>query len=568
LGRNVALLVSGVATMAVLLATGWLVLAVASQKDHLREAQLGVARVEVSAVAPRRSPQGLLHGERATPYEFELNRDLRSDLASRTAELTKVWHTPSARAIAASSAAQNAAVVRLMKLIGEGRIPAAQKLDDKVVQPTGEKLGVQLTHADKQLRGELRSADDRVRMGTLAVVVTAGLVLLVVMLLAAAARRRRERAEIEERIVKDSEQRVQAMLRVQATHDPLTGLANRRKLAEDLAIAAREATVERPARLALFDLDGFKAYNDRFGHHGGDLLLTRLSHALMTAVGPDAGAYRLGGDEFCVVSRGDDSETVMQACRSALTTEGLGFVITSSYGVVLMPVDTNDPDVALRLADDRMYAHKNSGRASASQQTRDLALKVLAVNEPEVQAHSVNVATLVERVSRRLGIAGTELIDVVRAAELHDIGKIAIPFAVLHKPAPLDEEEWELMRSHATIGANILSAAPALARVAEIVRSTHERVDGAGYPHGLAGEQIPLPSRIVFVCDAFDAMISERPYGVELTTVEALAELRRNAGTQFDSAVVDAFCAELIHPATAGDSTSDTRTTAPRPIRA
>jgi HD-GYP domain-containing protein (c-di-GMP phosphodiesterase class II) len=124
------------------------------------------------------------------------------------------------------------------------------------------------------------------------------------------------------------------------------------------------------------------------------------------------------------------------------------------------------------------------------------------------------------------------------------------------------------MRSHATIGANILSAAPALARVAEIVRSTHERVDGDGYPHGLAGEQIPLPSRIIFVCDAFDAMISERPYGVELSTIEALAELRRNAGTQFDPTVVDAFCAELAHPATDSDPTSDTLRAAPRAIRA
>jgi putative nucleotidyltransferase with HDIG domain len=268
------------------------------------------------------------------------------------------------------------------------------------------------------------------------------------------------------------------------------------------------------------------------------------------------------------VLRGDDSETVIQSCRGALTTQGVGFEITSSYGVVLMPADTTDPDVALRLADDRMYAHKNSGRASASQQTRDLALKVLSVGEPDVQAHSVNVAMLVERVSRRLGLEGPELTDVVRAAELHDIGKIAIPFAVLHKPGPLDEEEWELMRSHATIGANILSAAPALAGVAEIVRATHERVDGQGYPHGLAGEQIPLPSRIVFVCDAFDAMISERPYGAALTTDEAVAELRSNAGTQFDPAVVDAFCAELAQSAPDDAPTPRTRTNVPRPIRA
>jgi HD-GYP domain-containing protein (c-di-GMP phosphodiesterase class II) len=129
---------------------------------------------------------------------------------------------------------------------------------------------------------------------------------------------------------------------------------------------------------------------------------------------------------------------------------------------------------------------------------------------------------------------------------LHNIGKVAIPFAVLHKPGPLDEQEWELMRRHPGIGANILSAAPALARVAEIVRCTHERHDGTGYPRGLAGEQIPLASRIVFVCDSFDAMISERPYGEVMTEADALQELRRCAGTQFDPYVVEAFIAEHL----------------------
>lgn len=158
--------------------------------------------------------------------------------------------------------------------------------------------------------------------------------------------------------------------------------------------------------------------------------------------------------------------------------------------------------------------------------------------------HSANVAALAEGVGRRLGLSEQELSDTVRAAELHEIGKVAIPFAVLHKPGPLDEEEWELMRRHPTIGANVLSAAPALARVAEIVRATHERYDGAGYPRGLAAEQIPLASRIVFVCDSFDAMISERPYRAAKTEAAALAELRRCAGAQFDPVVVEAFIAE------------------------
>jgi two-component system cell cycle response regulator len=151
---------------------------------------------------------------------------------------------------------------------------------------------------------------------------------------------------------------------------------------------------------------------------------------------------------------------------------------------------------------------------------------------------------LTEGVARRMGLTGADLADAIRAAELHDIGKVAIPYSVLHKVGPLDEHEWELMRRHPIIGASILSAAPALARVAALVGATHERHDGAGYPRGLAGNEIPLASRIVFVCDSFDAMISQHPFGEAKSEAEALRELRRCAGTQFDPRVVEAFVAE------------------------
>jgi diguanylate cyclase (GGDEF)-like protein len=334
--------------------------------------------------------------------------------------------------------------------------------------------------------------------------------------------------------------------RDEAILDPLTGLANRRQLSDDLAAIWSDATPERPVRLLMFDLDGFKAYNDTFGHPGGDLLLSRVSHAFKDAVGSHGRAYRLGGDEFCALLWGDSGEEMVESCLSALSAAGEGFSITSSYGSVLLPAETEDPELALQLADQRMYAYKDSSRASAGRQTRDLALQILAVHEPELHMHSSNVAALTEGVARRLGLSGQELSDAIRAAELHEIGKVAIPFAVLHKPGPLDDEEWELMRRHPTIGANILSAAPALARVAEIVRAAHERHDGAGYPRGLAAEQIPLASRIVFVCDSFDAMISERPYRAAKSEAAALDELRHCAGTQFDPLVVEALIAEHL----------------------
>jgi putative nucleotidyltransferase with HDIG domain len=169
---------------------------------------------------------------------------------------------------------------------------------------------------------------------------------------------------------------------------------------------------------------------------------------------------------------------------------------------------------------------------------------MLCAQEPGVELHSAHVAALAAGVARRLGLSDGDCADVVRAAELHDIGKIAIPYAILHKEGPLDADEWEMMRRHTMVGANILNAAPALARVAEFVLCSHERYDGAGYPRRLAGAAIPLASRIIFVCDAFDAMISDRSYQEGMSDDAALDQLRRNAGSQFDPAVVAAFCKE------------------------
>jgi HD-GYP domain-containing protein (c-di-GMP phosphodiesterase class II) len=148
---------------------------------------------------------------------------------------------------------------------------------------------------------------------------------------------------------------------------------------------------------------------------------------------------------------------------------------------------------------------------------------------------------LARGVARRLGLAPDEREVVARAAELHDIGKMAIPESILEKREPLSDSEWALNRRHTIIGERILAAAPALERSARLVRSSHERIDGRGYPDGLEATDIPLGSRIILVADAFDAMRSERSYGRALSEGDALAELRRCAGTQFDTAVVAAF---------------------------
>jgi two-component system cell cycle response regulator len=172
-------------------------------------------------------------------------------------------------------------------------------------------------------------------------------------------------------------------------------------------------------------------------------------------------------------------------------------------------------------------------------------MRLLREREPGLGDHVDSVAALATPVARHF-ITGTEELDILRrAAELHDIGKMAVPDATLGKAGPLDDEEWALIRDHTLIGERILSSAEALIPVADLVRSSHERWDGGGYPDGLAGEAIPLGSRIIFACDAFTAMTDDRPYSPSKAPAEALAEMRACSGTQFDPRVVEIVCREV-----------------------
>ncbi len=342
--------------------------------------------------------------------------------------------------------------------------------------------------------------------------------------------------------------RLLASSRHEALTDALTGLRNRRKLMLDLERAAEAATVEQPVGLMVLDLDGFKQYNDRFGHPMGDALLSRLGGQLATMVRGAADAYRLGGDEFCVVAGGSEQEIqhVAELAREALSEAGEGFDITSSCGQALLPRDASEVALALHIADDRLYAQKERRqRSTVGSQTGAALLQALQEREPDLRGHLDQVAELSVAVGDALGLFGEELEDVARAAQLHDIGKVAIPDAILQKPGALDSSEWDFIHRHTIVGARILRAAPALDTVAAIVRASHERYDGNGYPDRLAGDEIPLGARIVAVCDAYNSMTSVRPYGTAMSDEEAVAELRRCAGAQFDPAVVEALC-ELL----------------------
>ena len=331
--------------------------------------------------------------------------------------------------------------------------------------------------------------------------------------------------------------------------DPLTGLGNRAKLMLDLREEIELSSLSTPRILLLLDLDGFKHYNDSFGHPAGDALLERLGQSLSAAVGAHGHAYRIGGDEFCALLRtgAERSERIVAAAVAALSEHGRGFDVRSSYGIVTIPEEADEPSEALRIADRRMYAQKRGTASSVDRQTHEVLLRVLREREPELSNHGRIVSELAAAVGRRLALPAEEIDELTRAADLHDVGKMAIPDAILHKPGPLDRDEWGFMHRHTIVGERILSAAPALLPVGRLVRSSHERFDGAGYPDQLAGDSIPLGARIVAACDAFDAMVSPRPYREPVATSDALEELRRCAGTQFDPSVIDALCEELTN---------------------
>jgi diguanylate cyclase (GGDEF)-like protein len=336
----------------------------------------------------------------------------------------------------------------------------------------------------------------------------------------------------------------------EANTDALTGLGNRRKLFAELEPAVASLARTKTITVGIFDLDGFKAYNDTFGHPAGDALLARLGHRLSTAVHGEGNPYRIGGDEFVVTTTATDPQRLLAAARSALTETGEGFSIGCSIGSTEVRAGVT-VDHALHIADQRLYTNKRTAHSERRSEVTDALLQVLAEQNQSLVTHLGHVAALAEATAIKLGLP-TEQVTIARlAAELHDIGKAAIPAAILDKAGPLDPAERAFMQRHSLIGERIVAAAPTLEAIAPVVRAAHERPDGGGYPDGLHLDQIPICSRIIAVVDAYDAMTSNRPYREAIPTTDALAELRLHAGTQFDPDVIEAFAAVLADQAEA-----------------
>lgn len=347
-----------------------------------------------------------------------------------------------------------------------------------------------------------------------------------------------------ERLTRENKELL-GLSREEATTDVLTGLGNRRALIDDLNGAiARHAPGAHELLVAIFDLDGFKHYNDTFGHVAGDALLRRLGGRLSEATLGSGTSYRMGGDEFCMLawSDPDSAQALIDRALTALSDSGEGWQVSCSQGAVWMPSEATTTSEALRAADLRMYANKAS-RAGTGRQIADVLLQVLKEqHKGMMNVNGGRVAELSGAVAMALHQSDVEIQRVRLAATLHDVGKTALPMSLLNKQAPLTAQELEFMHRHTLIGERIVLAAPALAGTAPLIRSSHERPDGLGFPDGLRGMAIPLGSRIIAACESFDAMTSPRP-GREAASEEvALEELRRCTGTRFDPAVVGALC--------------------------
>ena len=355
-----------------------------------------------------------------------------------------------------------------------------------------------------------------------------------------------------------------------ALTDPLTGLGNHRhfheRLQRELLNAEEQA---RPLTLCLVDIDDFKRINDRFGHPSGDRVLSQIA----TRLRQGGEAFRLGGDEFALLLADHDESTALTAAESIverISTVDFDHIgqVTVSAGLATFPVQGHGRDELIRLADSAMYWAKEHGKnrvriyrpdivelaelkrfaAGPDKAARYRAAASLAkavdARDTYTGSHSERVAELAARVAVRLGL-NAEQIELTRlAASLHDLGKLAIPEEMLKKAGTLTDSERLVLQRHPQIGFRMLDSL-GVDLIAHLVLHHHERWDGAGYPDGLSGEQIPLGSRIIFVSDAYDAMTSDRRYRPRRSSRAALAELERCAGSQFDPGIVAAFREEI-----------------------
>jgi diguanylate cyclase (GGDEF)-like protein len=369
-------------------------------------------------------------------------------------------------------------------------------------------------------------------------------------------------------------------IQLQALTDGLTGLPNHGAIIEQIeAELVRCQTSQHNCAIIFVDIDHFKSINDTWGHAAGDAALYEVGQRLRKGIRKEDCIGRYGGEEFAILlSNIEQQEAFDLAERLRYSIAEvpcwwqreeaqvvIPIPLTASFGLATYPLDGLIARELLDTADAAMYTAKHTGRNRVclpddvdmdlfkgdsikylphyTEQSMLQTISVMATfHDQETQEHANRIIRLAEATMRAMNRSEDEVVLLRMAAQLHDIGKIGIPEAILHKPGPLTEDEWSIMRRHPQIGQQILSQARGqLGLVSHIVVAHHERWDGQGYPYRLSQQEIPLGARILSVIDAYDAMTSSRPYREALSSAEAQERLKQSAGSQFDPQVVAIF---------------------------